>query len=215
MKNGVIFDIDGTLWNSTPVIVESWNKTLAGLHLPCRTLDEPFTLSLMGQTMEEWGRQVMPLASDSQREKALQLCQKAELEALSAEGGRLYPQLAQTLAVLHDTYHISILSNCGIGYIDSLISYAGLQPYIDAQLCYGQTLLDKADNIPYLMKQQGLAKAVYIGDTAKDQQACAKAGVPFIFASYGFGQADHPRWQISSLDQLPALVGPVIDSYYN
>ena len=29
MKDGIIFDVDGTLWNSTEAVAESWNQAIA------------------------------------------------------------------------------------------------------------------------------------------------------------------------------------------
>lgn len=42
MKKAVIFDMDGTLWDSVDEIVESWNKDLSGNAHPQRTADRPY-----------------------------------------------------------------------------------------------------------------------------------------------------------------------------
>jgi len=44
---------------------------------------------------------------------------------------------------------------------------------------------------------ENLSDPVYIGDTIGDFNACQKAGVPFIFAEYGFGQVDKPDYRIT------------------
>ena len=41
-----------------------------------------------------------------------------------------------------------------------------------------------------------LKNPVYVGDTMGDYNACQKAGVPFIFADYGFGSVDSPDYII-------------------
>lgn len=38
-----------------------------------------------------------------------------------------------------------------------------------------------------VVERQNLKTACYIGDTAGDEDAAAKAGVPFLHAAYGFG----------------------------
>jgi phosphoglycolate phosphatase len=35
-----------------------------------------------------------------------------------------------------------------------------------------------------------LQSPVYVGDTTGDRDSAAKAGVPFIYANYGFGKVD-------------------------
>jgi phosphoglycolate phosphatase len=50
--------------------------------------------------------------------------------------------------------------------------------------------MPKNHNIKLLMEQHGLKNPVYIGDTAGDGEESRKAGVPFVFVSYGFGETD-------------------------
>ena len=55
----------------------------------------------------------------------------------------------------------------------------------------------KADNLLKFREVNILFYPVYIGDTIGDFNACRKAGVPFIFAEYGFGQVDKPDYRIT------------------
>ena len=48
-----------------------------------------------------------------------------------------------------------------------------------------------------IREDNNLSDPVYIGDTLGDFNACRKAGVPFIFAEYGFGQVDKPDYRIT------------------
>ena len=43
------------------------------------------------------------------------------------------------------------------------------------------------------------------GDTFGDYQACQEAEVPFVFASYGFGQVDTPDYVIEKPMDLLTL----------
>ena len=58
--------------------------------------------------------------------------------------------------------------------------------------CPGDTGLAKAENIQKISRDYHLSDPVYVGDTMGDFHACQKAGVPFIFASYGFGEVKEP-----------------------
>ena len=62
------------------------------------------------------------------------------------------------------------------------------------------------------MKRNRIDKAVYVGDTQGDLDACRKAGVPFIFAGYGFGSVDDDSNAISSLDELYSMVDKVMST---
>ena len=52
------------------------------------------------------------------------------------------------------------------------------------------------------MERQGFEKSVYIGDTQGDCDAAREAGVPFIFASYGFGSVKDPEKSIRDIREL-------------
>ena len=69
-----------------------------------------------------------------------------------------------------------------------------------------RTGLTKGENIRLVMERNGYRKAVYVGDTRKDQEAAQAAGIPFIHASYGFGKTEEPDGVIASLTDLPALI---------
>lgn len=40
------------------------------------------------------------------------------------------------------------------------------------------------------MERNHIKKAVYVGDTQGDMLAAKFAGIPFVFASYGFGKPE-------------------------
>jgi phosphoglycolate phosphatase-like HAD superfamily hydrolase len=54
--------------------------------------------------------------------------------------------------------------------------------------------------------QRFLRKAVYVGDTAGDENASKEAGIPFIWARYGFGTATNPDGIISTISELKTCV---------
>ena len=60
--------------------------------------------------------------------------------------------------------------------------------------CYGNTGLNKDQNIVLVIKKNNLKNAVYVGDTQDDYDACKKASIPFVWASYGFGKPDDENY---------------------
>ena len=55
------------------------------------------------------------------------------------------------------------------------------------------------------MERNGIESAVYVGDTQGDADACKKAGVPMIYAAYGFGDVKGDYVTIHSFDELLRL----------
>ena len=124
-------------------------------------------------------------------------CCQAEHEALLRKCAPLYPDLEETLKILSSRFPLFIVSNCQAGYIEVFLKSTGFGHYFKGHLCPGDTGMAKAENIMKIRENNNLSDPVYIGDTIGDFNACRKAGVPFIFAEYGFGQVDKPDYRIT------------------
>lgn len=205
MKYGVIWDLDGTMWDSGEWVSVAWNDYCAQ-----HGIDRRFTpddcRSYCGKTLEQIAEVVFPEAEKDWREQVIVACCDAECIPLAEHGGRLYPGLEEVLEQLHRQYHMSVVSNCGLGYIEAFFAGNRTQRFFDDDENAARTGLGKAENIRLVMERNSLDRAVYIGDTQGDANAAKQAGVDFVFASYGFGDVPDAEWRIESLYQLPAII---------
>ena len=203
MKVGIVFDMDGTLWDSTEKILESWNNVLGKYDI---TLSLEKLQSLMGKTMDVIGAEVMPDTPKEQRDKIFEECLTVENQYLREHGGILYPKLEETLQILSKKYPLYIVSNCQSGYIEAFLEYHKLGQYFTDFECYGNTGEGKAQNEITLAKRNGLERVIYVGDIQGDYEATMEAGFEFVHAAYGFGtvSADVPR--VESFAQLPQVL---------
>ena len=55
------------------------------------------------------------------------------------------------------------------------------------------------------MQRNNIKKAIYVGDTEGDREAAKKANIPFIYASYGFGEVSDYDYKIDSISDLKTL----------
>ncbi|MCF0246197.1 MAG: HAD family hydrolase [Ileibacterium sp.] len=204
MKQAVIFDLDGTLWDSTDQITEAWNEVFALQNEPQMSKEE--VMALMGLPMDEIAKRVYPNAEDP--DAALKKCTDHENEYLAEHGGHLFEGLEETLKTLKKDYFLAIVSNCQSGYIEAFLKAHRFEKYFDDILCYGDTNLYKDENIRCLMEKNSIDEALYVGDIEGDYNSSVKAGIPFIFARYGFGQVQCPD-AVDSLSELPAMVKQV------
>ena len=200
--DGIIFDVDGTLWDSTDTVAEAWNAAIRDNSSLDLVVNRQILSGLFGKTMEELYRALFPQLSDEERTRIGDLCFEYENRLLLEKPGTLYPGVAQTLPVLSKQYDLYIVSNCQCGYIEALLETCHLQPYIKDTLCYGQTKTSKGKTIRTLMERNHLNSAIYIGDTQGDADACKEAAIPFIFAAYGFGDVPDAAHTIDSFPQL-------------
>ena len=194
MKKGIIFDLDGTLWDSCAGIAAAWDEYMR-LYEPdwyakgVRVREETVRAAC-GKTMDIFTAMLLHQLPESEQKRLYEPCCSYEVEYLKQHGGNVYPDVIETLKELSKTIPLYIVSNCQEGYIQAFVSWAGLEDVILDTEDYGTTGKMKAENIRLLMERNHLEEAVYVGDTQGDYESAKAAGVPFIFAAYGFGEVD-------------------------
>ncbi len=116
--DSIVFDLDGTLWDSIGGIAASWNEALAE-HFPDvpRRLSAEDVQAVLGKTIPEIGRIFFPGLAQARIEEIMAYCCEAESEYLAVHGGRLYPGVERTLEMLYARYRLFIVSNCHASYI--------------------------------------------------------------------------------------------------
>ena len=203
----VMFDLDGTLWDSAEAVAESWNEIFRMRDPSLPLLTEEDVHSVMGMTMKEIAETLQPGMDPAWRDKVFDECCRHEVEYLYDHTGKLFDGLEETLRALRDEgYEMAIVSNCQLGYVKAFIHGSGMGSYFADYEEWERTGLPKGENIRLVMERNGFEKAVYVGDTRKDEEAARLAGIPFIHAAYGFGGADAPDGVIRDIRELPELL---------
>lgn len=203
MKVGIVFDMDGTLWDSTEQIWISWKSVLDeyGVSLSMEKLK-----SLMGKTMDVIGESILPDVSKKERDEIFERCYQVENEYLRNHGGVLYPELEKTLAKLKEKYPLYIVSNCQSGYIEAFLEYHKLGQYFEDFECFGNTGKGKAENEKILAERNHLERVIYVGDIQGDYEATMEAGFEFVYAAYGFGNVEADVKKVTAFSKLPDLL---------
>lgn len=206
MKTGLIFDMDGTLWDSSANVALSWTEKVKELGYERPDITQQDIMGVMGLTMDKIADKLFGDLSKDERMKLLQLCCDNENDYLRRHGGILYPDLEDTFIRLKEKYALFIVSNCQSGYIETFLEYYGFGKYFDDIECYGNNLKEKGDNIALIVKRNDLEKAYYIGDIQGDYDATMKAGINFIHAAYGFGTINATVPELEKFSALPELL---------
>ncbi|MGN0437507.1 MAG: HAD family hydrolase [Lachnospiraceae bacterium] len=205
-KLGIIFDMDGTLWDSAQGVAQSWNEIIEKEYSPDKKLTAKDIQSVMGLTMDRLAQKLFPDLEERKRMELLDHCGNHENEYLRIHGGVLYDGLEETLMKLHENYHLYIVSNCQSGYIEAFLEHYHFEKYFDDIECYGNNLMEKGDNIRNIVERNHLTKAVYVGDIQGDYEASRIAGISFIHAAYGFGTIEAEVPKINSFRELPDVI---------
>ena len=199
----LIFDIDGTLWDSRQLVAEGYNIQLEKEGLSHLFVTAEDLKPLFGKVMTEIADNILSSIDPSERYDLMERCMKTEIDYLFANECKIgYPNVKETLAELSKKYRLFIVSNSQRGYPELCIKKLGLGDYIEGHLCFGDTGTSKGQTIRTLIRKHNIGSCVYIGDTQGDLEACKEAGVPFIFCAYGLGQAESWDARIDSIEEL-------------
>ena len=205
IKKNIIFDVDGTLWDATHEITKAYNEVLKQENDAYPLITDEMMAGIMGCLPYEIADSFFPYLTKEERMVLLEKCFANENRYLRQHGGKLYPNVISVLDTLVTAYDLYIVSNCQDGYIEALFSVYPLAHYFKDTECSGRTGLTKGENIRLLMKRNLITKAVYIGDTQKDFLASQEAAIPFVFASYGFGEVGDYDERIDTFSELLEL----------
>ena len=204
--DSLIFDLDGTLWDSSEGIVATWALVLEHYPEIHKKVTAEELASNFGLPLDQIARNMFPEQTEALRMRLMDECCEQENIYLAEHGGILYPKLEETLQKLSEKYPLFIVSNCQSGYIELFLKKTGLAPYVTDTECFGDTGMKKAENIRLVVVRNGLQQPVYVGDTKGDEEAAHAAGVPFVHAAYGFGRAVQPEAVIETFPKLLTLI---------
>ncbi|WP_114778790.1 HAD family hydrolase [Botryobacter ruber] len=201
--DSVIFDLDGTLWDATGTVARAWQAARNKVDYIREDITQEVVRSISGMTYKAIYDKLFPYLPEEQRLEFKSKCAKEELEHMHQYGGELFPGLEETLQYLQTRYRLFIVSNCQTGYIESFLEHHRMHQYFEGHQCYGTKNRPKVENIQDVVADYNLQTPVYVGDTQGDYEASRGAGVPFIFARFGFGNVE--EGQIASVDNFEEL----------
>jgi phosphoglycolate phosphatase len=200
--NAIIFDVDGTLWDSTDVVAKAWNLAIKETTSLSITVSPDELKGQFGKPLEDIINALFPMLSNQEKSDFEKSLYQYEHEFIRKEACHLYEGMTEGIQTLSKKYNLFIVSNCQDGYIEDFLEITKLGEYITDFTCPGETGLLKGDNLKLIMQRNHLTSSIYVGDTQGDADACKIAGIPMIYASYGFGSVKTPNYVISKFSDL-------------
>lgn len=199
---GIIFDVDGTLWDSTEMVAVAWNKVIKDEGIEHKELEEKDLKKEFGKPMEAIGESLFPEMPKDEMMKLMEKMLKYENGLVAAGPCVIFEGVQETIKKLSEKYPLYIVSNCQDGYIEAFLQYSKLGEYFKDFTCPAYTGRLKGENIRIIMERNGLSEAVYVGDTQGDANSCKEAEISMIYAAYGFGKVEKADASIQSFDEL-------------
>ena len=204
-KYAVIFDLDGTLWDVSDTSTSSANTITEKYGLPA--ISESTVKKAFGQRREGSAALYFPdLPLKDSLPLIDEIISQTAKDVLS-KGGKLYPDLIDTLKALKNDYDLYIISNSPQAeYVKSFIDFSKTNELFAGYYSVGELHLTKGEAIAKVVSDNKYEKAVYVGDTEMDLSAAIEGGVEFIYASYGFGNVIGAKHSIDRFSELPQVI---------
>ena len=209
----VIFDLDGTLIDSSRDLANSVNATRAWLHLP--PLENKLVYSYVGNGATVLIQKALgPNCSDGEVQSALAYFLGYYREHM-LDYTVLYPGVRDVLDRFHDAgIKMAVLTNKPVRFSQGIIDGLGLTAHF--QRVYGGNSFDQKKPHPVgietLIAEYGVSreKTIMVGDSSVDVQTARNAQVPVCGVTWGFQPetfAEYPPdFLIDTPEELPARI---------
>ena len=154
----LIFDIDGTLWDSRALVAEGYNRQLQKEGMGHLQISVDTLKSLFGKPLPEIGRLLFTEIPDmKEREALIYRCTESQDQYLKENPCQVgYPGVKETLEALSKHHRLFIVSNSEKGYPELCMEKLGLTSYFEGHLCFGDTHTPKGETIRALSKSHRL-----------------------------------------------------------
>lgn len=213
MKNMIIFDLDGTLWDTAEATYKIVNDYLKENGYSFE-VSQDVIIENMGFEFDVCAEHYFPKLDKKEALMLLDKIYEKEAELLN-QGfviGKVYPGVTETIKKLSKKYNICIVSNCSNDfYIESFLKTADVSSYVVDYIAASNFFISKAEAIRKIKKKYMAEKAIYVGDTLKDQVSAADAGCQFVCVRYGFGDGVVSKYSIKNIEELIGLASYVFE----
>lgn len=183
-KKIVIFDLDGTLYQTHLTTALATQKALLELGLP--EVSNDLITSLIGEKIESFCNKIAPNIDANIKAELVDRIRFYESEFISKEG-KLFDGIETMLYELnHMGYLLIICSNGSNEYVDKVLKSFGIAKLFTHIRCR-DNYKTKAEIISELLQEIEPWFAIVVGDRIYDIDAAKKNRIPSIAVTYGYG----------------------------
>lgn len=204
----ILFDMDGTLFDTNTVLAPALDATFselraAGLWQGATPFDT-YT-KIMGVPLPVVWQTLCPAHTTAQHLASNTLFQQHLHEMIKTQGA-LYPGVRDTLATLAKHHALYIVSNGNAPYLDKIVAHFELTPYIAAIYSIDRVASgDKGELMRLLLTEQGITEASVVGDRRSDIEGALANGLTAYAAGYGYGSQEEWAGAQAVLSDFPSL----------
>ncbi|SFG57620.1 Phosphoglycolate phosphatase, HAD superfamily [Halobacillus alkaliphilus] len=203
MTQSLIFDMDGTLFQTDKILELSLEDTFDQLRLQNEWNDAtPIDQyrEIMGVPLPKVWAALLPNHSEEVREEANAYFLERLIDNIKAGQGALYPHVKEVFRHFKENEcSIYIASNGLTEYLNAIVDYYQLDQWVTETFSIQQIhTLDKADLVKHIMKKYEFSQGTVVGDRLSDFRAAKENGLEAIGCRFDFAREE----ELSEADQV-------------
>lgn len=214
MLRSVIFDMDGTLFQTDTILEIALEETFAYLRSQNKWDSEtPLEKyrEIMGVPLPKVWETLLPHYSRMEREETDIYFLERLTENINSGKGKLYPNVKEVFRYLKENdCNIYIASNGLINYLDAIVNYFDLNHWITETFSIEQIdSLNKSNLVRYIVKKYNIYHGAVVGDRLSDFQAAKDNGLISIGCNFDFAkemELAHADIVIDNLIELKSII---------
>lgn len=206
----IIFDLDGTLWETTDATYEGANEICTKMKIDSVSREK--IANGMGMSFSEIAKYYMPKLDKDLREQIMEQIIAKTRKTILEKGANVYNGVNDVIINLSKKYKLGIVTNNNVEYVKAFLKVSNLENYFSCYMGTATYNLTKGDAIKKLLDDNNINKGIYVGDTEKDMIEAEKAGAIFIQAKYGFDKYLNTLYAINDIKELPEIINKIYNS---
>ncbi|MGE8203347.1 HAD hydrolase-like protein [Heyndrickxia sp. NPDC080065] len=214
MTKSIIFDMDGTLFQTNKILEISLSETFEYLRVKegweGETPIEKYR-EIMGVPLPVVWENLLPNYSNDVRIMANDFFHAKLIDNIYKGNGELYPNVTETFAYLKSNgYTIFVASNGLPEYLSAIVEYYKLNQWLtDVYSIQQIESQDKAELVRILVQKYNITGGALVGDRISDIRAAKSNGLLSIGCNFDFAQAEelqHADRIINDISELKSIL---------
>ncbi|ACZ12116.1 HAD family hydrolase [Sulfurospirillum deleyianum] len=206
----IIFDMDGTLIDSSEAMTQSVNYVRKSIGL-----DTPLSKEALEYHINALDQQLPKIFYNTETyDPAHRALFKEHYMEHAPKTISLYPDVKEMLHLLSQKAYLAIATNAHECFAHNMLEALGIERYFSSVVGSNNVAEPKPSPLMvyHVMETLGTSseQTVLVGDSIKDERAALNAGISFIFANWGYGKSENANLRAHNVHELLALLNTFI-----
>lgn len=205
----IIFDMDGTLVDSSEAMTQSVNFVRASLGL------EPIMKSDLEYYINQPDQHLPKIFYNTpEYDPAHKELFKEHYLAYASQSISLYPHVREMLEILHQKATLNIATNASDFFAKNMLGHLEILDFFSHIRGSNNVELPKPHpRMIEMIIEESLStktQTILVGDSIKDEMAAKRADVSFIFADWGYGKSETASLKAKDIQELLKIINTLI-----